>query len=231
MFQREDLAAFLELLRTDTSAREQLRSLLRDERLDRLTAAVEQLAEAQRRTEERVARVEEQLEALAAAQRRTEERVEQLAEAQRRTEERLADLAVWVGHLRGEALERRYRERAPAYFSQVAQRVRVVGSEELDRLLDEAVEGGRLGFDETEDVRRADLVLAGRAGPAGEPVYLIVETSATIEGRDVERAAQRAGSLSRAGVRAIPVAAGARITPEAETAAHRLGVWRVLDGR
>ncbi len=294
MVGREDVAALLELLRTDPAAREQLRSLLRDEHLDRLTASVERLAEAQRRTEERLEaltarvdqlavrvdqlaeaqrrteerlealtarvdqlavrvdqlaeaqrRTEERLEALTArvdqlavrvdqlaeAQRRTEERLAQLAEAQRRTEERLEQLAVWVGHLRGESVERRYREHAPAYFSQLAQRVRVLEAEELDRLLDEAVERGALAFDETEDVRRADLVLAGRVGPGGEPVYLIVETSATIEGRDVERAAQRAGSLARAGVRTVPVAAGARITAEAEAAARRLGVWRVLDGR
>jgi len=71
-----------------------------EERLSRLEAAVERLAEAQRRTEERLNRLEAAVERLAEAQRRTEERlnrleaaVERLAEAQRRTEERVEQLA------------------------------------------------------------------------------------------------------------------------------------------
>ena len=52
-----------------------------------LTIAVENLAEAQKRTEERI-------EQLAEAQRRTEQRVEELAEAQRRTEERVGRLEI-----------------------------------------------------------------------------------------------------------------------------------------
>ncbi len=55
-------------------------------RVEGLTARVEELAEAQRRTEQRV-------EELAEAQRRTEQRVEELAEAQKRTEQRLEGLA------------------------------------------------------------------------------------------------------------------------------------------
>jgi predicted transcriptional regulator len=71
--------------------------------LNNLTARVDQLAEAQRRTEERLNELTERVNQLAEAQRRTEERlnelterlnnltarVDQLAEAQRKTEERL----------------------------------------------------------------------------------------------------------------------------------------------
>ena len=66
-----------------------------------LTIAVENLAEAQKRTEERIEqlaeaqrRTEQRVEELAEAQRRTEERVEELAEAQRRTEERVGRLEI-----------------------------------------------------------------------------------------------------------------------------------------
>nr|MDO8076586.1 hypothetical protein [Candidatus Freyarchaeota archaeon] len=89
------------------------------EDFDKLTAAVNKLAEAQRRTEER-------LEQLAEAQRRTEERltrlesvVEQLAEAQRRTEESLKQLTVQVGRLSdtvGFGLEDVARVMAPGWF-------------------------------------------------------------------------------------------------------------------
>ncbi|GIV76103.1 MAG: hypothetical protein KatS3mg050_0497 [Litorilinea sp.] len=59
---------------------------VRREDFDALRATVQELAEAQRRTEQRV-------EELAEAQRRTEQRVEELAEAQRRTEQRVEELA------------------------------------------------------------------------------------------------------------------------------------------
>mgnify|MGYP000622024531 CR=1 FL=1 len=49
--------------------------------------AIEQLAEAQRRTEERLDSLAAKVEELAEAQRRTEERLDSLAEAQRKTEE------------------------------------------------------------------------------------------------------------------------------------------------
>jgi predicted nuclease with TOPRIM domain len=69
-------------------------------RVNELTLAVNELAQAQARTEERLnqlaqaqARTEERLNELAQAQARTEERLNQLAQAQTRTEERLNQLA------------------------------------------------------------------------------------------------------------------------------------------
>ena len=77
-----------------------------EERLNRLEAAVERLAEAQKRTEERLNRLEAVVEELAEAQKRTEERlnrleavVEELAEAQKRTEERVNRLEAAVERL------------------------------------------------------------------------------------------------------------------------------------
>ncbi|MEX2707513.1 MAG: hypothetical protein Q6352_020030 [Candidatus Freyrarchaeum guaymaensis] len=103
------------------------------EDFDKLTAAVnklaeaqrrteerlEQLAEAQRGTEERLTRLESVVEQLAEAQRRTEERLEQLAEAQRGTEESLKRLTVQVGRLSdtvGFGLEDVARVMAPGWF-------------------------------------------------------------------------------------------------------------------
>ena len=57
--------------------------------VERLELAVEQLAEAQRRSEERLSGVEERVSRLESAVERLELAVEQLAEAQRKTEERL----------------------------------------------------------------------------------------------------------------------------------------------
>ena len=47
-----------------------------------------------------------------------------------------------VGELKGDSLERRYRERAVAYFGRLLRRVRVLSLEELSTLLDEAVARG-----------------------------------------------------------------------------------------
>jgi hypothetical protein len=57
-----------------------------EQRLDSLAVKVEELAEAQKRTEQKV-------EELAEAQRRTEQKVEELAEAQKRTEQKVEELA------------------------------------------------------------------------------------------------------------------------------------------
>ena len=69
-------------------------------RVEGLAARVEELAEAQKRTEQRVEelteaqkRTEQRVEELAEAQKRTEQRVEELAEAQKRTEQRVEGLA------------------------------------------------------------------------------------------------------------------------------------------
>jgi chaperonin cofactor prefoldin len=59
----------------------------------RTDESVKALAEAQRRSEERLDRLEAAVQELAEAQRRTDESVKALAEAQRRTEQRVEELA------------------------------------------------------------------------------------------------------------------------------------------
>ena len=235
---RPGSSAFLALLHEDREAREALARLVRDETLDRLATEVHALAQAQRGTEERLAALTARVGQLASRVDQLAVRMDELAQAQRRTEERLEvlaarmeELTAQVGNLRGEALERRYREQAPSYFSGIARRVRVLQLEQLDRILDEAVAKQAISDDDAEEVRLADLVLVGRSDPEGTPVYLVVEASATVEARDAERAAQRAALLARAGVAALPVVAGARITVDGEQAARDREVWRVLDGR
>jgi len=90
-----------------------------------MQAAIQALAEAQRRTEERVGQ-------LAEAQRRTEERVGQLAEAQRRTEERLNRLEAVVAEL-AEA-QRRTEEQVASLV--IAQRRTEKGLQELTQAVD-----------------------------------------------------------------------------------------------
>jgi len=225
----------------------------------RTEAALRQLAEAQVRTEERVdelakaqARTEKRVDELAQAQARTEAALRQLAEAQARTEKRVDELAeaqarteqtlqaliaahqkleVRVGRMDGELLEIRYERRATAYFGRVLRRVRVV---EVPELLDTLE--ARLTPEEVDEVLNLDLLVVGRprrpgAMPEERDVWLAVEISATVDTEDVERAAERATLLRKAGYAAIPAVAGREATSIAEEAAQGQGVLLVRDGR
>ncbi len=200
-------------------------------RLEELTVRVDALAEAQARTEQQLATLTARVDALAEAQARTEQQLAELAEAQRRTEERLQRIEVHVGDLRGEAVERRYRDRAPAYFGRLLRRLRVLDAAALADRLDRAVEEGRLSEAERDTVLLADVVATGRRVPDEVEAYLLAEVSAGVGPDDVRRAAARAAALARLGRPVLPVVAGEVITADAATLARTQGVWQVLDGR
>jgi len=67
-----------------------------------LAQAQKELAEAQKQSEHRLSRLEKVVEELAEAQKRTEQRVEELAEAQKKTEQEVATLARGLKQLRKE---------------------------------------------------------------------------------------------------------------------------------
>src|SRR5579884_249242 len=230
-----------------------------EERVGRLEATVERLAEAQRRTEERLEalaqaqqRTEERLEALAQAQQRPEERLEELAQAQRRTEERLEALAQaqqrteehlavmttrmnrmdgQLGNLTGWVLEHRYRDRAPAYFDDLLSGIRVLSHQEIALLLEPAVASGAITRAERRDAIDADIVLHGKRLADSADAYLVAEVSASVSAVDAERAARRSGVVARAtGAPVIAAVVGPRIHPDADLAARKAGLWRVLDG-
>jgi hypothetical protein len=140
-------------------------------------------------------------------------------------------LTVDVGELKGDSLERRYRERAVAYFGRLLRRVRILSLEDLAVLLDEAVERGALSEAEAQSVTWTDLVVQGRRRQDGTEATLVVEVSWGVGPQDVERAAARAALLTRAGLAALPVVAGRSITAEAVELARQRQVWQVLDGQ
>lgn len=163
--------------------------------------------------------------------------VRELAEAQWRTQAALELLTVRVdamsnqfADMRGQLLEIRYRDHAGGYFGHLVRRVRVVGADELDDLLDEGLASGVLDEAASVDVRRAALLLRGRRPGEDGDTYLVVEVSAGVGPTDVERAARRAGFLGRLRP-ALAVAAGEWLTPEADELTRAQDVWRVLDGR
>jgi len=199
-----------------------------EQRLSRLEAVVAALAEAQKRTEQRLSRLEAVVAALAEAQKRTEEAVNQLLKFQVRTEERLARLETRQDALRGDQLERRYRERAYAYLGRVLRRAQAVSLRDIETVLEE-----RLSADEMEDLLLLDVLVRGRLPdqPGAPEVWLAMEVSAVVDRSDVERARRRAALLRKAGYQAIPTAAGEEVTRGGEEAARDGHVFLLQDGR
>ncbi len=159
------------------------------------------------------------------------EDVAALKEGQTRLERWMARLQDQVDELRGDSLERRYRERAPSYFAPLARRIRVIPREELAELLEDAQEEGAISEEEAAEAADADVVARGRRREDGEPVVIVAEVSATIFPSDVHRAVARAAAIGKA-LKATTIAAvaGQRLRPEAEAIA-RERLWRLLDGR
>ena len=156
----------------------------------------------------------------------------QLTEAQAELQRAMARLTTTVDAMRGDLLELRYRQHAIAYFAPLLRRLREVPISDVDQLADDAERARRLTEAEHLDLVHADLVLSGTTRESQVPMHLVVEISALIDSRDVERAERRARLLRE---KVIPVGAqaavaGEGITRDAEEMARSRGVHIVLDG-
>jgi len=215
--------------------RAELRRLVLTDDLLALPQIVRELAEAQRRTEAELvawrAETERRFQELAEAQRRSEATLEALAEAQRQMAEAQRQMVVDVSQLKQLALERRYYERAFAYFSRLVRRAHALSGDELNALFEGAVERGQLSEVEVDEIQQADVVVRGQRREDHEEVYLVVKVSWGVGVKDVQRAARRAMLLAKTGISTRPVVAGVWVTPDAEEAAQAMKVWRVTDGR
>ncbi len=227
-------ATVAQLIEAQRKAEERLQHV--EERLERLEATVAQLIEAQRKAEERLQRAEARLERVEKRLERVEKRLElveirldrvevRLDGVEKRlekTEDRLSK--VWGGFL-----ESRYRERAHAYFAPILSRIRVISSDQLVQLLDEALEAGRLTETDRRDLLLTDLVLQGHREE--QAVYLVAEISGLISEDDVRRAVDRAQALARATDRPVIAAvAGDTLPDDVQSLAAQRGVWCITDG-
>ncbi len=213
-------ATVAQLVEAQHKAEERLQHV--EERLDRLEATVAQLIEAQRKAEERLQRAEARLERVEKRLEHVEIRLDGVEKRLEKTEDRLSK--VWGGFL-----ESRYRERAHAYFAPILSRIRVLSSEQLVQLLDEALEAGRLTEADRRDLLLADLVLQGRREE--QTVYLVAEVSGLISEDDVRRAVDRAQALARATERPVIAAvAGETLPTDVQALAAQRGVWCITDG-
>ncbi len=203
-----------------------------------LAVQVERLTEAQRQTEEQVKALASEVQRLIEAQRRTEQRVEELAEAQRQLaevqmhmERRLQKVEVRLDRLWGHDVERRYRERAAAYFGRLLTDVEALDTQALAKLLDEARKAGRISLAERQEILWADVVVRGE-DEEGMEVAFLLEVSSVVAAADVERAKKRAELLRKAlRIPVLPAVAGEEIPEDVSALCQAQGVWQLCDGR
>ena len=256
-FTVEDFQDLVQLLDERPQWRSELRRLVLS---DEYLALPEQLAEFRRDMEQRFLEVEKQIAELrrevADLRRDMEQRFveveKQIADLRRevadlrrdmeanfhRVDAQIGQLQVEtkalrndVGQLKGENLERRYRERAHAYFGRLLRKCRVLGSQELSDLLEEAADRGVLSQSDRDDVSWADVIVRGRWRADGRQVMVLAEVSWVVDRNDVRRAVDRAALLARLGTPVVPVVAGDSVTERAADMARSRNVWQMLDGR
>ncbi len=191
-----------------------------------------QMAEFQQRIERQMAEFQQRIERqIAEFQQRTDQRFVELAEAQRRTDERLAEFQQrteeQIGELKGTLLEMDYRAKVGAIFGSRLKKPKIVDAGDMWDVLRD-----RLDEEEIRQIVALDLIVRGRLlPPQGEgELWLAVEVSYVVDQNDVMRAAARAALLRKAGLPAIPVAAGKRLTQGASALATESRVVLVQDG-
>ena len=135
-----------------------------------------------------------------------------------------------IGGLKGLTKEWFYRDRAAAIFG----RLLAAGqdaTQEVIRQLRAAEQANRVSAEEFQSVLDADLLWRGELWDTGEEVVLVVEASWKVHESDVERAAQRAEVLRRAGLKALPVTAGEEWPEQVEALAFQEQVVITRNGR
>ncbi len=176
------------------------------ERVSRLDAAVERLADAQKRTEVVVASLGERVGSLEAA-------VERLADAQKRTEETVRELAKAAGGLSdtvGYGLEDVARVMLPPWLER-HERVRV---EELERRFMQA------------DGESVEVNLYGEGLKGRRSITVVGEARSRIHAGDVKEFAERLEKIRKAleGRKTLPLMFGYWIHPTAQSLAKTLRI-------
>ena len=191
------------------------------QRVDALTQRVDALTQRVDALTQHVAALAQHVAALAEQVGILTVRLEGLAE-------QLSVVATRTDRTIGFLVEQQYRQKAHAYFQTIASRIRVLSPEQLDRLIEPAVQQQTFSAREAMEVRWADAIMSARKDEGD--VLLVLEASSLVEDMDVRRAAHRAGILSLLGTPAIGIAAGDKIAPDAAALARQLRVWLVING-
>ncbi|GBD09536.1 hypothetical protein HRbin22_01792 [Candidatus Thermoflexus japonica] len=170
-------------------------------------------------------------EEIAAARAEADRRFAELAQAIHRLTGRLEDHARDLSDLKRMRLEALYREEV-SFFRRLLRRASPISGERKGRILDEAVEAGRITEQEADQAAPLDLLVEGFHRREDRRLYLAVEISWLGDTEDVRRARERATIFARALEAEVwPVVAAKALTSPARALARRLGVWWIQDGQ
>lgn len=146
--------------------------------------------------------------------------VGELREAVRVLEERLDRLSQRVDATLGQVFELRAQQRLSSWLGRLVRGMRVRPPGEWEQEF-----RARLGDEAFDRLLDADLLVRGRLrNDDAREVWLVVEVSWVIDLRDVDRVLEWATLLRSAGLTAVPVVLGSRLTDEARLLAQRDGV-------
>jgi outer membrane murein-binding lipoprotein Lpp len=202
-------------------------------RVDQLTEDVRQLTARVDQLTGRVDQLAEDLRQLTARVDQLTVRLDQLTEEVRQLTRNVQNLTRQVGRLTQEVggfLEIKYRQHPYGYFGMILRRPRWVAGDELETLLDEALQAGRISEKDLQVLMLTDLIVRGVR--QGRTTWLAVEVSGTIDREDIQRALERAILLSRCvSDEVIPVVAGIHCPEDVRDGALRTGVWVIQDGQ
>jgi DNA repair exonuclease SbcCD ATPase subunit len=171
------------------------------ERMDQLTVRMDQLTERMDQLTERMDQLTERMDQLA-------HRMDQLAEGQEIIKNDIGAMRTQMGDIRGRIVYDITRDEAPLLANDLGfYYVATLSSRDLMNLTQD-IDTGDIEPNDLKSFHRADAVIQA-TNPDAETVYIAVEASFTVNGRDTSRARRNARYLTRfTGIPAIPAVAG-----------------------
>jgi DNA repair exonuclease SbcCD ATPase subunit len=170
-------------------------------RMDQLTERMDQLAHRMDQLTERMDQLTERMDQLA-------HRMDQLAEGQEIIKNDIGAMRTQMGDIRGRIVYDITRDEAPLLANDLGfYYVATLSSRDLMNLTQD-IDTGDIEPNDLKSFHRADAVIQA-TNPDAETVYIAVEASFTVNGRDTSRARRNARYLTRfTGIPAIPAVAG-----------------------
>lgn len=147
-----------------------------------------------------------------------------------RVDARLVRVERDVRTLKGDSLERKYRDSATGIFGLFIKNGHDVTNEIANQLY-AAVEAGTISENDLTQVLAADLLWGGENRKTKEAIVLVMEASWLVGKNDVERAARRSAILRKIGLRALAVVGGKEWSELAQEQAEQAHVVMTTDGR
>ena len=242
-FTVSDFQDLLDILQSNRAWRDDLRRILLDEEIARVWKGIEEMRESMRelielhkQNEKRFARIESDISVIKSdvtvlktdvAVLKTDVAVLKTDVAELKGD--MTNVKTSVASLKGDNLERAFRERPFVYLSRFALRLRNVDDAAFAILIEDAIEQGRITEAEAEELKLLDAVAKGKSKQDGRTIYFALEVSYVADMHDLERAQRRAALLAKAtGEPAQAVVAGNTILSEVRQVAEQRGVYYVI---